>query len=287
MSMAELVPLVLRGSILAIVFSIGLGARPRDLIGLLRQPARLAVSLLAMMVIMPALALALVKAMHLPVPIAIMLVALSLAPVPPVLPRKLNKANANAAYGVGLLVAAGLTAIVWIPLAMEMVERLFAVPLDVPPAAVAGLVAKTILAPLAVGVVAALLIPKVAARLQPIVSALGGVLLLGAAALIIFSQWHAMAGLLHDGTLPAIAIFILVGLAVGHLLGGPDPDDRTVLALATSSRHPGIALAIAHINFPNQKALIAAVLLFLVVNALLSIPYVTWRKRAGASRDAA
>jgi hypothetical protein len=61
-------------------------------------------------------------------------------------------------------------------------------------------------------------------------------------------------------------------MILGRQLGGPDPDHRTVLAMATSSRHPGIAMAIAQISFPNEKALAAVVLLFLLVNALVSIP---------------
>ena len=91
---------------------------------------------------------------------------------------------------------------------------------------------------------------------------------------------------MHDGTVVAMGLFIVVGLLAGHLLGGPATDDRTVLAMATASRHPGVALAVAHLNFPDE-ALPAAVLLFLLANAVLSIPYVAWRKRAGAAGDLA
>ena len=76
-----------------------------------------------------------------------------------------------------------------------------------------------------------------------------------------------------------MSIFVVCGLIVGHLLGGPEPDDRTVLAIATASRHPGIALAIAHINYPEEKQLAAAVLIFLLTNAALTAPYVFWRRR--------
>ncbi len=52
-----------------------------------------------------------------------------------------------------------------------------------------------------------------------------------------------------------------------HLLGGPDPDDRTALALATASRHPGVALLIPTGNFPNQKLVAPAMVLYLIVGA--------------------
>ncbi len=57
----------------------------------------------------------------------------------------------------------------------------------------------------------------------------------------------------------------------------PRAEDRGVLALATAARHPGVALAIA--NFPQQKLASAAVVLYLVMGAILAIPYVLWRKR--------
>jgi BASS family bile acid:Na+ symporter len=90
-----------------------------------------------------------------------------------------------------------------------------------------------------------------------------------------------------DGTIIALAAFVLVGLAVGHLLGGPDPEDRTVLALSTASRHPGVALAIAHATFPEQQLVLAAVLLYLLVSALVSMLYLAWRRRRHAGSAAA
>jgi bile acid:Na+ symporter, BASS family len=52
-----------------------------------------------------------------------------------------------------------------------------------------------------------------------------------------------------------------------------------VLALASGARHPGAALAIATANFPEQKLAPAAILLYLLLSAILSIPYVMWGKR--------
>lgn len=87
---------------------------------------------------------------------------------------------------------------------------------------------------------------------------------------------------MRNGTLAAIVAFVLVGLVAGHLLGGPAPEDRTVQALSTASRHPGVAMAIASANFPQQKLTPAAILLYLIVCAIVTIPYLTWRKRRHA-----
>jgi len=88
--------------------------------------------------------------------------------------------------------------------------------------------------------------------------------------------------LVGSGVIAALVAFTLVGVAVGHMLGGPDADRRAVLALATGSRHPGIALAIASVNFPARTDVVAVVLYHLVIGALVALPYVIWRKRARA-----
>jgi bile acid:Na+ symporter, BASS family len=71
---------------------------------------------------------------------------------------------------------------------------------------------------------------------------------------------------------------------VGHLLGGPDSGNRGALALATSARHPGVAISLAAASFPqHQKAIITTVLLFILVNVVLTLPYVLWRRRFARS----
>jgi BASS family bile acid:Na+ symporter len=287
MTLAELTPLVLIASVVAIVVSLGLSAEPGDLTYVLRRPGLLARSLLAMAVATPLLAVLLVRTFALPAPVALTLVALSLAPVPPILPRKQKKAGGAGAYALGLLVAAGLVSIVWVPIALELIERAFGVALGMPPLAVARLVAMTVLLPLAAGAIVARLAPRVAGPAALVLSRLGGLLLVLGLAVVLVAQWPAIASLLGDGSALAFALFVLVALAVGHALGGPDPADRTVLALATASRHPGVALAIAQINLPGERSLMAAVLLFLLVNAVASIPYVAWRRRAGAAAEVA
>jgi len=62
-------------------------------------------------------------------------------------------------------------------------------------------------------------------------------------------------------------------------LGAPaNGDCRSVLALACASRHPGIALAIASASFPNEKLVLPAVLLYLIVSSIATLPYLRWSK---------
>jgi BASS family bile acid:Na+ symporter len=73
-------------------------------------------------------------------------------------------------------------------------------------------------------------------------------------------------------------VFAFIGIVIGHFLGGPEMENRPVLALATATRHPAIALAIANVNFPDQKQSAPAVLLYLLVSAILAVPYLNWIK---------
>ena len=78
-----------------------------------------------------------------------------------------------------------------------------------------------------------------------------------------------------------MALFVIAGLAAGHALGGPKETDRTALALATASRHPGLAIAIAGANFPAQLKLgTGTIIIYLLLSQILFIPYKRWRRKA-------
>jgi len=289
MELAQLIVLVLKASIILIVLSLGLKATVGDATYLFRRPGLLLRSLLAMQVIMPLLAAALAAAFDLKAPVKAALLLLSVAPVPPVLPNKQVKAGGSKSYIYGLLVAASLLAVGLVPLMVRLLGLLFNRETYIAPATVALIVLINILVPLAVGIVVRRLAPALAERAAPIISGLGNVLMIAAVIPVLVTAWPAIASLVGDGTLLAIAAFVVSGLAVGHLLGGPEEDDRAVLALATATRHPGIAIAIAGANLAGNKLVPAAILLSLLVNALLSIPYLAWvqRRHAGDTGAAA
>ncbi len=145
---------------------------------------------------------------------------------------------------------------------------------------IAELVLATVLAPLAAGMLAGRLAPGLASRFARPVALIASIALAAGFLAVLLTARPAIVALAGSGALLAIAAFVLIGLAVGHVFGGPDPHDRTVLALAAATRHPGVALAIGSANFPGQKDVLPVLLLYLVAGAVLAIPYVMWRKRA-------
>jgi BASS family bile acid:Na+ symporter len=286
MTLAQLVLLALTVSIMVIVFALGLTTRLADLSFLVRRPWLLVRSLTAMNVVMPLFAIAVIRLLHPGAPTSEALIALSLSPVPPILPGKQTKAGGDRPFAVGLLVLASLFAIVWIPVAMEIVEWVFGVPLAVKPMDVVKVVGRTILAPLAAGILISHFARNLAARAAAPLARFGGLVLALGALMLLFKTWQAMAAQIGNGTVWALLAFIAVGLLLGHLLGGPDEGDRTVLATAVASRHPGLAITLAHLNFPDEHAVPAVVLLYLILSALISMPYVRWRRRLAATATA-
>jgi BASS family bile acid:Na+ symporter len=109
-----------------------------------------------------------------------------------------------------------------------------------------------------------------------------------AALVIVVAAWPQVMSLVGNGTIAVFVAFVVVAIVAGHYFGGPDPNDRTVLAVATATRHPGVAMAIATANFPGQRLAAAAVLLYLLVSAVAFLPYAYWRKHqhVAASRGA-
>jgi BASS family bile acid:Na+ symporter len=276
---AALIPIAIKASICLVVAGLGLRASPEDALYLLRRPGQLARSLLAMNVIMPLLAATLAATLHLRPPVQIALAALAVSPVPPMLPRRQMQSGGHEPYAIGLLTAAALLAILFVPAAVALFGWAFGIPLAMPPAAVAEVILASVLVPLVTGLLIRRAVPAFAERIARPVSLAGTVLLVMAALPVLFVVWRGVVSLIGDGTLLAVVGVVIAGLTAGHFLGGPDPQDRIVLALASATRHPGVALAIATANFPGQKLVQPAVLLYLIVSVVVAVPYLVWARR--------
>lgn len=279
MSLANLISLLLQLSIMLSVFAIALKATFSDATYLFRRPGQLVRALVSMNVVMPLFALAVGATFNLNAPLKIALVALSVSPIPPILPNKALKAGGKEDYTIGLLAATAVLAIIFIPLTMELFKLITAVPLQMTAGAVAMLVLTSMLAPLFAGILFRAIFPRVAERAAKPAGLVATIILIVSFLPILFTSIRAILTLVGDGTLFVLGSFALIGLLAGHLLGGPEPENRPVLALATASRHPAVAMAIAHANFPDQKLAGALVLVYLVVSGLLSAPYLNWIKR--------
>lgn len=286
MTAAQLLGLGINISMALMVLGVALSAGHERLRSAFRDKGLLARSLIAMFVVMPAVAVLIAKNMDLNRALLVALLLLALSPVPPILPTKQIKAGGASAFVLGLFVVAALAAILVVPAGVEIIGRLFGRDLDVPIAPVARVIGTSVLLPIVIGLVIARIRPAFAARASGPVSKLAGALLLVSFLPVLWVAWDSIAAQMTNYTVVAIVAFVVIGLLAGHLLGGPNSDDRTALALATATRHPGVAIAVLHVIEPANKDVALVVMLYLLVGAVASLPYVKWRARVHRAKHA-
>ena len=281
MDPALLIRIAILISVVLIGIALGLRYATADAGYLLQRPGLLARSLVAMNLIMPMVALALVSSFNFKTPVQVALIALSVSPLPPVLPgKRLNLRSHGYIYGI--VVVAAVCSVVLVPLAASLLSTHFHTQ-HVSAVKVFIVVLLTVLAPLLIGIALQRIGASRASSLATVLSKIGTALLLVACIPVLVMEWPTIRSLFGDGTVVAAIVLSGLGLLVGHLLGGPDPQNRTVLALATASRHPGVAL-VAGIGATAQapRLVTAAVLLAFVLSMIVSAPYAAWRKRVHA-----
>lgn len=276
--LAQLILGALQVSLMLVVFGTGLSASLAEARYLLSQPQRLGRTLLSMNVLMPALVLLGLLAFPLHPPVKIALFTLAISPVPPLLPRKVSNVGAQH-YVLSLLLTTSVLAVLTVPLSfaagMAIVGRETTIQVD----KVFFPVVISIVAPFAAGMLVRRLAPGFGARALKPTSIAAGALLAASVVPVLITAARPMLSLVGNGTLLAFAVFAGTGLLVGHLLGGPERETRAVLAIATASRHPGIALVVAQSAFPEQTMVLPAVLGYLIVESLVSLAYVRWLRR--------
>lgn len=277
MTLDAIIRLALLLSIWLLVLSLGARATIQSATWVLRRPAELARVLVAMFVIVPAFAVFLAATTAVPAPIKFAIVAMSVGPAPPILPQKQIKAGAGTDYSLGLLVAASLASIVLTPLLVEAASRLLHAQASIS----AGVMARTVLLSIGLPLGAGMILRAVWARgaepLARFAQVTGGAVTLAVFVLMIGAARHEIFSLVGDGAMLAIAATVAIGLLAGHVLAGPR--HRLALALAAASRHPGVALAIAELSYPRQhKEIVAAILMFLLLTSLMTLPYIRWMR---------
>lgn len=272
----------IRGSLFLLVFCLGLGATFHERFYMTRHPLQIIRSLFSMNVVMPVVAAALAKGLDLSPIMKVALIAYAVSPVPPILPQKQLKMGGDPNYIFGLLVSAVLFSILWVPFSFGVIADYFGATVTIPGREIAKVVFTTVLIPLATGVFVKSLAPRFAYRYHERLSKIAGVILALFLLPVLVISWPAVVSVVKSGpALAAIVGFCALGFFIGHSVGGPGQQHKTVLALASASRHPGVAIAIGQLGFPEAKAVPAAVLLILIGGLTLSGLYL---KTAGIRR---
>jgi len=235
--------LLLKISVGIIILAIGMDSTLKDATHLWRRPGLLLRSVLAMYVLVPLAALALVKALTLAPGVEVGLLVLAVSAGAPLLPRKLLHIG-DGAYIFSLVVTSSLLAIILVPAWLAVLGPQFGRPVNLDASRVGWVLAKSFLLPLAVGMLIRWFFPAFAERIVTRLMAIAGLVLTVCALALLILHWDVLLDARWGGVL-TLAALIAIALAIGHWLGGPAEEDRTALAIACSTRHLGIAVLIA------------------------------------------
>jgi predicted Na+-dependent transporter len=266
-------------TVFTVMFSVGLGIVPGELRWIWQRPGAMARGLFSVLVAVPALALAVTRLLELPRLAAIGVVLMSIAPGAPVALRRSLGAGGHRAFAPSLQISVALLAVVSMPLSIAALNHVYAGHASVAPWDVARQVFVAQLLPLGLGLALRQVRAPLAVRLEPRLAWIGNALLLATVAVVLIDGWE---GTVTAGfrVLTAAALITGAALAVGHLLGGPEPATRTAVAITSAARNPGLALLVAAVN-AAAPGVNAAILAYLVVSVLVVVPYVAWRGRMG------
>ena len=146
--MTEILMILLKVSVVLTLVSIGAGILPTDLGYLWRRPGLLLRSLLAMYLLVPLIAFALVRILPIQPGVRAGLLVLAVSSGAPLLPKKLKKLSSQQ-YIFSLLITSSLIAIVVVPLWVALLSAYYEVAVELPLSTVALAIAKAILLPIA------------------------------------------------------------------------------------------------------------------------------------------
>jgi len=276
--MQGLIPIVVQVSLILLVASVGLQARWQDLTSVLARPGLLARGVIAVNVVVPVVAFLMVWMMPMEPIIKIGIFVMAVSPMAPFLPGKMLKTGADTSYVVGLYGAIILLAVFLVPATVAIASEISGRMASVPFGDLAKMIVQSVLLPLAAGLVINTLAPNFAQRAGPVVNISAMLVLLPIVVLILVKTGSGIVALIGDGSLLVIFVTLAAGLAAGHWLGGPARQNRTALALAAVTRHPGIAVLILKHNYDDRRAVLA-VILFLLASLVASSIYQAWAKR--------
>jgi BASS family bile acid:Na+ symporter len=259
---------------------IGMSATLGEMVALLRDGTRVTRVIVANIVIPPVVALALVSLVPMNDAAASVLLLLAFAPGGINAVQFSTKSPGQLAAAGELLFLLSAIGLVAAPVAAGLLlpsNATISMPFDELTFRVAALIA----APLGIGIVIRACAPEIAEKIyRP--AMLGSTFAFVASVLLSMSaRQDALSGL-GTGTLLGMLAFILILMATGWFLGGPEAEHRQILATSTNLRNVGLVYVLVD-GCCNNPLFSTAVLAFMAImvppNLALTVACALWRKR--------
>lgn len=270
-------------TVFTLMLTLGVNHSFAQLAAFWQQPQVLFRSLLAVLILVPLVVALLLWVFRLPPAVATGLAVLAAAPGAPLTSKRSKMAGGDLSYARSLQLTLALLAVAATPAILGLFYRFFELETErVTPLEVGQQVAMVTFLPAIIGLLLQRYVPKFVEVMGKPLDLLANALFFALVALVVVALALApqLRAMLLVGWLPAAAIVLMAtaALAVGHLLGGPDRKRRATLATASLARNIGLALFIAGLSDYGQR-FIPMLLAYMMLGALVAIPYGLWNKR--------
>jgi BASS family bile acid:Na+ symporter len=266
-------------SVALIVFAQGLKISSGEVMNYFKERPWLIVrSLIAVLILVPLVALAVILLLKPPIEVAVGLAILVSCPPAPLMIKATPKlGKGSAAYMASLHLSLAVLALITVPTILYLISIPLGFHADVNLAKMMMILAKTILIPVILGMVIRSYFPGFADKASPVLDKAGTIGLLILVLVVLVKFFPALLKMDLWSYL-VIVVVSAASLAIGHFLGPKDPHERTSLAIESGVRHPALAITIAVSNFTAAKALpvlVPCVLVFII----LAMAYMVLRKK--------
>ena len=252
-----------------------------------RRPAQLLRDLLAILIVVPAWVLALVLLLPLS-PIVrggliISTLAVGIGPVGAM--KRMGPTAPSAREALDLNIIVLVVSLAFVPIAFAVLALLLRTDVHLGVGTVAKVVLGRALVPLLLGLGAARLVPRLAASVGPWLSKIVNIALLVLVVVAILATLRQLSAIGWVGWIACLAAAV-GAIVIGHLLGGPDPNSRGVVAAASVMRFPALGLALASVTRAGPR-LVPVVIVYVLMAFLALVLYGAlvgaWRRRRPAS----
>jgi len=189
----------------------------------------------------------------------------------------------NLSYGGSLQVTVSILAIITVPFWATMYDAIFPASVTINVVAIVKSIALVQLLPIGIGLLIQHYWSAFANKVEPAITKIANILFVVLIVMILVNSFRLLPGV---GILPFLlsALVIAMWLILGHVLGGPELEQRATLAIGTIARNVGLALLLLQLNVPPEKMqeLLPLVIAFVLVGTVAGAIYAAVLKKSAA-----
>jgi BASS family bile acid:Na+ symporter len=251
--------------IVASMLAMGLGLTLAQIRQPLRDVRLVVLALVANFVLVPALGYLITVVIPMESSLQVGVITLATAAGAPFLPKLVQGARGNLAFGVGLMTLLMVVTVAYMPLVLPMLLP----GVSVNPWDIARSLIVLMLIPLILGLLIHAHSPDTAREWQPVMNKISSLALLVLIVVGLGLNVSNILDLIGSMGMLAILVFVAGCLLIGLLLGGRDPAIRNVMGLGTAQRNVAAAILVSAQNFAGTNTLsfvlVAALLLLMIL----------------------